>query len=149
MRKPKYAWSFTDEEKRRGEEMVMTMSVDAQYVYKKNGLHMAYVNDSECYIDFGITEWQFVGDIDTAECAIIADGSCGMCAYEFQFDGESFGSNCPKNWKEVVDELNEKLYKLPCFDEDGWVRPQWSEDDVWNLQDEIWEEYCRKSLEEM
>ena len=45
-----------------------------------------------------------------------------------RFDGESFGSNCPDNWEEIVDYLNDIL-------ESG-------SDDM----EEIWEQYCSGSL---
>ncbi len=43
-----------------------------------------------------------------------------------KFDGESFGSNCPSNWEEIVDYLNDKI-------EDGMDK-----DDL----EDIWEAYC-------
>lgn len=45
---------------------------------------------------------------------------------KMKFDSESFGSNCPENWEEIIDYLNEKI-------EDGMDR-----DDLEN----IWETYC-------
>lgn len=43
-----------------------------------------------------------------------------------EFTVESFGSNCPTNWEEICDYLNEKI-------EDGMDK-----DDL----EEIWETYC-------
>lgn len=41
---------------------------------------------------------------------------------------DSFGGNCPENWEEIADALNEKVNKLGIyFDRDA--------------QDELWEEY--------
>ena len=47
-----------------------------------------------------------------------------------RFDGDSFGSNCPDNWEEIIDYLNDILESR-------------SEDDM----EEIWEQYCSGSLE--
>ena len=43
-----------------------------------------------------------------------------------EFTVESFGSNCPSNWEEICDYLNEKI-------EDGM-----DNDDM----EEIWDAYC-------
>jgi hypothetical protein len=45
------------------------------------------------------------------------------------FNADSFGSNCPENWEEIAEYLNEKA-------ESG-------ED-----PEEIWEKYCREDYED-
>ena len=47
-----------------------------------------------------------------------------------KFTGDSFGSNCPDNWEEIVDFLNSILESGPEGD-----------------MEEIWEQYCSGSLE--
>lgn len=46
---------------------------------------------------------------------------------------ESFGSNCPKNWEEIADFLNEIIEE--------------KEDDSKKNVEEIWEDYCAGRIE--
>ena len=45
---------------------------------------------------------------------------------KYEFNGDSFGANCPENWEEICEYLNSKV-------EDGM-----DSDDV----EEIWRAYC-------
>lgn len=45
------------------------------------------------------------------------------------FDGDSFGSDCPENWEEIVDYLNDRLdYEVEIL--------------IKEKAEEIWENYC-------
>ena len=55
------------------------------------------------------------------------------------FDGDSFWSNCPQNWEEIADFLNDVLEERSNEDMD--------DRDLKNLMEEIWEEYCSGRLD--
>ena len=55
-----------------------------------------------------------------------------------RFDGDSFGSNCPDNWQEIVDYLNDVL---------GSRSEGMDEREIKETMEEIWEQYCSGSLE--
>ena len=51
-----------------------------------------------------------------------------------RFDGDSFGSNCPDNWEEIADFLNDIL--------ESETKDDMDEMDIKNLAEDIWERYC-------
>ena len=59
---------------------------------------------------------------------------------KYIIDEDSFGSNCPKNWEEIADFLNEIIESRADGDYDV--------DDMNALSDEVWEQYCNGELKD-
>lgn len=55
---------------------------------------------------------------------------------------ESFGDNCPMNWEEIADWLNERIDAMNVTDEDGELTREGME----RISD-LWERYCAGELE--
>lgn len=57
---------------------------------------------------------------------------------KYRFTEDSFGSECPDNWEEIADYLNDKLKET--FTE---LDKNNAEDHEYSCErDEIWEQYC-------
>lgn len=61
---------------------------------------------------------------------------------EYHITMESFGDNCPMNWEEIADWLNERIDAMNVTDEDGELTREGRE----KISD-LWERYCAGDLE--
>jgi len=53
---------------------------------------------------------------------------------------ESFGSNCPQNWEEIADFLNEIIEEKIEID-------HLNDRDALDFSEELWEQYCMGKIE--
>ena len=66
--------------------------------------------------------------------------------YAWRIDGESFGANCPDNWEEVANALNEEIERRATangIDEDDM--DSYDEDIIEQMRDiaaQVWEDWC-------
>ena len=61
---------------------------------------------------------------------------------EFRITAESFGGNCPNNWEEIADYLNNIIDSTPdIIDELGDLT-----DDGRQFLEKLWEDYCMGNL---
>lgn len=65
---------------------------------------------------------------------------------DYRITAESFGDECPKNWEEIADYLNEKIEAALSSNPELYFEPGYDASGLsaegHDLLDKIWEDYC-------